>query len=187
MPSVNPTRAEALVLLHEFTASESLRRHALAVECAMQACAQKYGGDVNEWSMTGLLHDFDYERFPEFPSHPFAGSEILKEHGYPEEIRTAILGHVPEAGVERASMMARALFACDELCGFIMACAAVRPLGLSDLTSASVRKKMKDKAFARGVHREHIVSGAGELGVPLDEHIDFVIAALRPIAADLGL
>jgi putative nucleotidyltransferase with HDIG domain len=180
-------RQSALALLHEYTQSDALRKHALAVEAAMRACAGKFGGDPEVWGVTGLLHDFDYERYPEFPDHPTKGSEVLKQHGYSEEVRTAILGHVPSMNVARTTPMAKALFACDELCGFLVACALVRPNRLTDLEAPSVKKKMKDKAFARAVSREDITKGAEELGVPLDEHITFVIQALRPHAASLGL
>ena len=182
-----PTRDQALGLLFEYTASHALRGHAFAVAAAMKACAGKWDGNPGVWEITGLLHDFDYERFPRFPDHPYKGNEILAHHGYPEEIRSAILGHVPATGVERTTPMAKALFACDELCGFIVACAMVRPNKLTDLTSNSVLKKMKDKAFARNVSREDIRLGAEELGVPLAEHIDFVIAAVRGVSADIGL
>ncbi|MDH4070576.1 MAG: HDIG domain-containing protein [Ignavibacteria bacterium] len=185
MTDANPTREDALRLLHEYTKGDGLRKHALAVEAAMIACAEKFGGDPVVWGITGLLHDFDYERFPEFPAHPTEGNRILKEHRYPEEIRTAILGHVPEMNVPRESTMARALFACDELSGLVMACALVRPNGLADLRSSSVRKKMKDKAFARGVSREHIVQGAQEAGIDLNDLIDLVIQALRDRSSDL--
>lgn len=180
-----PTRDDALQLLHEYTRGDGLRKHALAVEAAMIACAERMGGEPAVWGITGLLHDFDYERFPEFPAHPTEGNRILSEHGYPEEIRTAILGHVPEMNVPRESQMARALFACDELSGLVMACALVRPNGLGDLRSSSVRKKMKDKAFARGVSREHIIQGAEEAGIDLNDLIDLVIQALRNRAGDL--
>lgn len=183
----HPSRAHALELLFEYTASPALRGHALAVASAMKACAAKAGENDELWEITGLLHDFDYERFPQFPDHPYKGHEILAQHGYPDEVRTAILGHVPATGVPRTSRMAKALFACDELCGFIVACALVRPNKLNDLTSSSVIRKMKDKAFARTVNREDIRLGAEELGVPLAEHIDFVIAAVRGVSAELGL
>jgi predicted hydrolase (HD superfamily) len=153
----------------------------------MKACARKWGGDPEQWEIAGLLHDFDYERYPEFPDHPYKGNGILAQHNYPEEIMTAILGHVPATGVPRTTSMAKALFACDELCGFIVACAMVRPNKLNDLTSSSVLKKLKDKAFARNVSREDIRQGAEELGVPLAEHIDFVIAAVREVTSEVGL
>ena len=178
-------RQQAYDLLCEFTKGESLRRHALAVEAAMRACAPGHGGDPELWGVTGLLHDFDYEMYPS--EHPLRGSDILKERGVGEDVRRAILGHVPSTNVPRDTEMARALFACDELCGFVMACAMVRPTRLAGMEASSVRKKMKDKAFARGVMREDIISGAAELGVDLNEHVTFVIAALTTVAADLGL
>jgi putative nucleotidyltransferase with HDIG domain len=172
--------------LYEYTKSESLRKHALAVEAAMRAYARKYGEDEELWGTVGLLHDFDYERFPEFPDHPMKGSEILKERGYSEEIRTTILSHVPATEVPRQSLMAKTLFACDELSGFIMAVAVIRPNKIADLEAASVKKKLKDKAFARSVNREDIHRGIEELGVPLDEHIAFVIDAMKASAPSLG-
>lgn len=180
-------RQSALELLYEFTKTDSLRKHALAVEAAMRAYARKYGEDEETWGVVGLLHDFDYEMHPHVPDHPMKGSEILKARGYPEDVRTTIISHVPEMNVPRETPMARALFACDELCGFLVACALVRPNRLQDLTAASVKKKLKDKAFARTVNREHIAQGMQELGVNPDEHIDFVIAALRGVARDIGL
>lgn len=179
-------RAESLNLLHEYTKSDSLRKHALAVEAAMRAYATKLNGNQDEWGIVGLLHDFDYEMFPQFPDHPTRGSEILKERGYSDEIRRAILGHVPPMNVPRDTPMAKALFACDELCGFIVACAMVRPNKISDLEASSVKKKLKDKAFARAVSREDIYAGAEELGVEMNEHITVVIDALKNISKDLG-
>jgi putative nucleotidyltransferase with HDIG domain len=158
------SRKDALELLFEYTASDSLRKHAFAVEAAMRAYAGKYGDDEEKWGIVGLLHDFDYERYPEFPGHPMTGTKILAEKGYPEDVRKAILGHVPSANSERDTLMAKALFACDELCGFVVACGLVRPNKLSDLEVSSVKKKMKDKAFARGVNRNDIVAGTEELG-----------------------
>jgi putative nucleotidyltransferase with HDIG domain len=180
-------RDDAWNLLCEFTRTESLRKHALAVEAAMRACAQKEGADAELWGMTGLLHDFDYEQNPEVPGHPMEGQRILAERGWPEDLRRAILAHVPAMGVPRDTPLARALFACDELCGFVVACAMVRPNRLEDLEASSVKKKMKDRAFARGVSREDIQLGASELGVPLEEHITFLIGALRGAAGPLGL
>jgi putative nucleotidyltransferase with HDIG domain len=180
-------RQAAWNLLCEYTQSESLRKHALAVEACLRAYARKFGADEESWGVVGLLHDFDYERFPNAPEHPLRGSEILKTKGVPEEWRRAILGHADYTGVPRDTLLARALFACDELAGFITACALVRPDKIASLEAKSVRKRMKDKAFARAVRREDIVRGAEELGVPLDEHIDFCIAALRGIADRLGL
>ena len=180
-------RQNALELLYEYTVSDSLRKHALAVESAMRAYAEAGGQDAETWGNVGLLHDFDYERYPQFPDHPTRGSEILKEKGYTEDMRRAILGHVPQMNVPRDTPMAKTLFACDELCGFIVACAMVRPGKLSDLEAPSVRKKMKDKAFARGVNREDIIKGAEELGVELNQHITFTIGALQKVAKELGL
>ncbi len=180
-------RNDALALLFEYTKGDSLRKHALAVEAAMRACAKKYGEDEETWGIVGILHDFDYERFPEFPDHPTKGSEILKEKGYPEEIRRTILSHVPQMNVPRDTPMSKALFACDELSGFIIACALVRPNRLSDLEASSVRKKLKDKAFARTVSREDIQQGISELGVDANEHIQFVVDALKGVSGELGL
>jgi putative nucleotidyltransferase with HDIG domain len=181
------TRQESLDLLHEYTKSDSLRKHALAVEAAMRAYADRFGENEETWGITGLLHDFDYEMHPTVPHHPMQGSEILKQRGYPEEIRQAILGHVPAMNVPRETRMAKTLFACDELCGFIIACAMVRPNKIADLEASSVKKKMKDKAFARGVNRDEIRQGVEELGIPLDEHITFLITALKEISDDLGI
>ena len=180
-------RTDALNLVHEYTKNDALVKHMLAVEAAMRAYARKFGEDEEIWGVTGLLHDFDYERYPDPPDHPLRGSEILKERGYSEEIRTAILGHASYTGVARESLMAKALFACDELCGFVMACSLVRPNKIADLEASSVKKKLKDKAFARNVNREDIVQGTAELGVPADEHIAFVIEAMRQAAEPLGL
>ena len=154
----------------------------------MRAYAKKYGEDEGLWGVVGLLHDFDYEKYPSPEDHPFRGCEILKEHGYSEEIRRAILSHAQYSGVPRESKMEKALFACDELAGFLTACALVKPgKSLAEVEAASVRKKMKDKAFARSVNRDDIVQGAGELGVPLEDHIAFCIEAMRGIASELGL
>jgi putative nucleotidyltransferase with HDIG domain len=181
-------RNQAWGLLTEFTPSESLRRHAMAVEACMRAYARKLGGDEEKWGLTGLLHDFDYERYPSAENHPFKGSEILKERGYPEDIRRAILSHADYSGVKRESQMEKALYACDELSGFITATALVKPnKSLAEVDARSIRKKMKDKAFARAVNRDDIISGAADLGVDLDEHITFCIAAMKTIAAGLGL
>ncbi len=174
-------------LLCEYTKSDSLRKHALAVEACMRACARKFGEDEEKWAITGLIHDFDYEMYPNAPDHPLKGSEILKERGFSDEIRTAILGHADYTGVARDTLMAKALFACDELAGFITACSYVRPDRIATLEAKSVRKRMKDKAFARAVSREDIIKGAEELGVPLDEHIAFCIEAMRASADALGL
>ncbi len=182
------TRDETLNLLFEYTKSDSLRKHAFAVESAMRAYARKFGQSEEEWGITGLIHDFDYEMYPTAPDHPLKGSEILKAKGYSDEIRTAILGHASYTNVPRESLMAKALFACDELCGFITACTLVRPnKKIAELEVSSVKKKMKDKAFARNVRREDITSGAEELGIPLDDHIQFVIDAMKANAEALGL
>ena len=180
-------RQAALDLLHEYTKSDSLRKHAYAVEAAMRAYARKFGEDEEKWGIVGLLHDFDYEVHPTVPDHPMKGSEILREHGYSDEVRTTIISHVPQMQVPRESPMAKTLFACDELCGFVVACALVRPNKLQDLNSSSVKKKLKDKAFARTVSREDILLGVDEMGVNIDEHIQFVVGALSKIAPDLGL
>jgi putative nucleotidyltransferase with HDIG domain len=181
-------RETAWCLLSEFTQSESLRKHALAVEACMRAYARKYGADQELWGMVGLLHDFDYEKYPSLEDHPYRGSEILEERGYSEELRRAILSHAEYTGVARVTPMEKALFACDELAGFISACALVKPgKSLAEVEAKSVRKKMKDKAFARSVHREDIIAGAGELGLDLEEHIAFCIEAMKGIAAELGL
>jgi putative nucleotidyltransferase with HDIG domain len=180
-------RQVAWDLLCEYTKNENLRKHALAVEACVVAYARKFGEDENKWGVVALIHDFDYEMYPHAPDHPLKGSEILKEKGVPEDIRRAILGHADYTGVPRDSQMAKVLFACDELAGFITACALVRPDRLATLEAKSVRKRMKDKAFARSVNREDIVKGAEELGIPLDEHITFCIRAMRGIAETLGL
>jgi putative nucleotidyltransferase with HDIG domain len=188
-----PSRDDALALQHEYTASESLRTHMLAVEAAMRAYAQHFGEDEDRWGLAGLIHDFDYERWPNAEhaadrGHPAEGVRLLRERGWPDDICEAILGHATYTGVERRSPMARALFAVDELTGLVTATALVRPSrSVLDVDARSVRKKMKDKAFARGVSREDIALGAEELGVPLDEHIAFVIAAMQRSATALGL
>lgn len=178
---------EALQLMHEYTKSDALRKHMYAVESAMRAYARKQGEDEEKWAIVGILHDFDYEMFPSAPDHPAKGSEILKEKGYPEEIRRAILGHASYMNVPRDTKMAQVLYACDELCGFINACAIIRPNKIADLEVSSVKKKLKDKAFARNVSREDILQGTQELGVLLDEHIQFVISAMKGDAQRLGL
>jgi putative nucleotidyltransferase with HDIG domain len=181
-------RAAAWGLLTEFTQSESLRKHALAVEACMRAYARKLGGDEELWAVTGLLHDFDYERWPSLEDHPYRGNEILAERGWSEEIRRAIMSHAEYSGVARVSPMEKALFACDELAGFITACALVTPgKSMAEVEAKSVRKKMKDKAFARSVNRDDIVNGAADLGVELEEHIAFCIEAMKGIAGELGL
>jgi len=182
------TRDEALAILHEFTKSESLRKHALAVEAAMRAYARKFGEDEDYWGVVGLLHDFDWEIHPSLPDHPLKGAEILRERGVDEGLIQDVLSHADHTGVERDTLVRKTLFAVDELTGFIIAVALVRPSrSLADLKAKSVTKKMKDKSFAAGVNRDDIRAGAEELGVELSEHIQFVIEALRPIGAELGL
>ena len=182
-----PTRDDAWNLLCEYTKGESLRKHALAVEAVMKSYARRFEEDQEKWGLVGMLHDFDYEMYPDPPDHPLKGSEILRNRGYTEEIRRAILGHANYTGVPRDTLLARALYACDELTGFIVACALVRPNGIWDLESKSVKKKLKDKAFARTVNRDEVYEGADELKAELAEHIDFIIAALREVAPDVGL
>jgi putative nucleotidyltransferase with HDIG domain len=187
------TRDRALALMHEYTASDALRKHMYAVEIAMRAMAERAGEDPDAWGLVGLLHDFDYERHPNAAhspteEHPAEGVRILAQQGFPEPMQRAILGHANYSGVPRDTPMARALFAVDELAGFLVACALVRPSrSLQDLEVSSVKKKLKDKAFARGVSREDVIRGAEELGAPLDEHIGFVLQALRPHERTLGL
>jgi putative nucleotidyltransferase with HDIG domain len=180
-------RQAAWNLLCEYTKNENLRKHALAVEACLRAYARKFGEEEEKWAVVGLIHDFDYELYPNAPDHPLKGSEILKEKGVSEEIRRAILGHADYTGVARDTSLAKALYACDELAGFVTACALVRPDRIATLEAKSVRKRMKDKAFARAVSRDDITKGAEELGLPLDEHITFCIAAMRGIANELGL
>jgi predicted hydrolase (HD superfamily) len=186
-------RDRALALMQEYTASDALRKHMYAVELAMRAMAERAGEDVDAWGLVGLVHDFDYERFPNAAhsateEHPAEGVRILTGLGLPEASARAILGHASYTDVPRDTPMAKALFAVDELCGFLVACALVRPSrSLQDLEVSSVRKKLKDKAFARGVSREDVLQGAAELGVPLVEHIAFVLGALRPHERILGL
>ncbi|HKP45789.1 MAG TPA: HD domain-containing protein [Pyrinomonadaceae bacterium] len=191
MPDALPNRNEAWELLCEYTEGESLRKHALAVEAAMRACVKRYGDESDnedEWGLVGLLHDFDYEKFPSAEQHPFTGANILCGRGYSERFIRAIMGHATYTGVPRDTAMARALFATDELCGFLVACALVRPTkSLDDLEVSSVKKKLKDKAFARSVNRDDIKQGIAELGVDMDQHIRFVIDALRPVQEQIGL
>ncbi|MFQ5746094.1 MAG: HD domain-containing protein [Gemmatimonadota bacterium] len=187
-----PAREQALALMHEYTPSEKLRRHMLGVEAAMRAYARKQGADEDLWGLTGLLHDFDYERWPNDGhaadrEHPSEGVRILRDLGYPEEMCRAILAHAEYTGVEPDGAMARTLRAVDELTGFIVACSLVRPNGITDLTPKSVKKKMKDRAFAAAVDREAIRTSTEELGEDLTEHIAFVIGALQDVAATLGL
>ena len=187
------TRDRTLALMHEYTASEALRKHMYAVEIAMRAMAARAGEDPDAWGVVGLIHDFDYERFPNpghapDAEHPSAGVRILAEQGLPEDWQRAILGHAAYTGVPRETAMAKALFAVDELCGFLVACALVRPSrSLADLEPKSVLKKLKDKAFARGVSREDVMRGAEEIGIPLEELVGFLLAALRPHERTLGL
>lgn len=186
------TRETAWSLLTEFTQSESLRKHALAVEACMRACSSRYGDGSPEaenlWGIVGLIHDFDYERWPSLDDHPYRGSEILEQRGYPQQIRRAIMSHAEYTGVTRDTPMEKCLFACDELAGFITAVALIKPSkSLAEVDLKSVRKRMKDKAFARKVNRADIIQGAASLGVDLDEHIGFCIEAMRPIASELGL
>ena len=188
-----PDRERALALVHEYTASESLRKHMLAVEAAMRAYARRFGEDEERWGLAGLLHDFDYERFPNADrradaEHPAEGVRILRAQGCPDDVCDAIMGHASYTGVPRETPMARTLFAVDELTGLVTATALVKPSrSLAEVDAKSVRKRMKDRAFARGVSREDVVQGAAELGVDLDEHVAFVIAAMQARAAELGL
>jgi putative nucleotidyltransferase with HDIG domain len=192
-PAVLPSRDSAVALMHEYTQSESLRKHMLSVEGAMRAYAEKFGEDVERWGLGGLVHDFDYERWPNAEhsaekEHPAEGVRILRSLGYPEDILQAILGHAIYCHVPREALMARTLFAVDELTGLVTATALVRPSkSVLEVDARSVRKKMKDKAFARGVSREDVLLGAAELGVDLDEHIQFVVNAMQARADVLGL
>ena len=193
MPDGLPSRSDALALLHEYTQSDSLRKHMLAVETAMRAYAAKFGEDPERWGLAGLIHDFDYEKFPNAEhsatdGHPAHGVRVLREKGWPEDILQAILGHGTYTGVPRETRMAKTLFAVDELTGLITATALVRPSrSVHEVDARSVRKKMKDKGFARGVNRDDVVTGAQDLGVDLDEHIQFVVDAMRASADALGL
>jgi putative nucleotidyltransferase with HDIG domain len=188
-----PTRDDALALVHEYTASDSLRKHMLAVEAAMRAYAEKEGADVERWGLAGLVHDFDYERFPNAghsptEQHPSEGVRLLRARGWPEDILEAIMGHALYTATPRVTPMAKTLFAVDELTGLITATALVRPSrSVHEVDARAVRKKMKDKAFARGVSREDVIAGASELGIDLDEHIAFVIGAMQRSADALGL
>ena len=186
------TREAAWELLTEFTQSESLRKHALAVEACMRACSRKLGDGSAEaenlWGIVGLIHDFDYDRWPSLEDHPYKGNAILKERGWPEAISRAVMSHAEYTGVTRDTPMEKALFACNDLAGFITAVALIKPgKSLAEVDAKSVRKRMKDKAFARKVNRDDIIQGAAALGVDLDEHIAFCIEALKPIADKLGL
>ena len=188
-----PSRDETLALVHEYTASESLRKHMLSVEAAMRAYALRFGEDPERWGLTGLVHDFDYERWPNeahspTEGHPSEGVRILREHGWPEDILEAILGHGNYTGVPRVTRLAKTLYAVDELTGLVTATALVRPSrSVHEVDARSVRKKMKDKAFARGVNRDDVVNGAADLGVDLDWHIQFVTDAMKAHAESLGL
>ena len=188
-----PSRDQTLALMQEYTASDSLRKHMLAVEGAMRAYARKFGEDEERWGTAGLIHDFDYERYPNnahspTEEHPSEGVRVLRTRGYPEDILTAILGHAHYTDTPRESLMAKTLFAVDELTGLITATALVRPTkSVHEVDARSVRKKMKDKAFARGVNRDDVINGAQELGIDLDEHISFVIAAMQARSSELGL
>ncbi|HKQ57495.1 MAG TPA: HD domain-containing protein [Candidatus Eisenbacteria bacterium] len=183
-----PTREQAIALLHEWIQNPGLRKHCYAVEAAMRAYAPRYDGDPERWGLTGLIHDFDWERHPDLERHPMLGVETLRAQGWPEDICRAVLGHAERSGVPRDTPMAKALYACDEVAGFLVACALVTPgKSLADVEVASVRKKMKRADFARNVNREDMVNGAAELGVDLDEHIAFVLEAMRGIKGELGL
>ncbi len=182
------SREAAWDLLCEYTKSESLRKHALAVEAAVRGYARTYGEDEEAWGVVALLHDFDYERYPDAENHPYRGAEILREKGYPEWVVRAVMSHADYTGVERESLLERVLFACDEMAGFVTAAALVRPSkSVQDLEASSVVKKMKDKAFARAVSREDLKAGAEALNLPLADHVNNVIAAMRERATELGL
>src|SRR6476619_4215867 len=181
------TREQAWETLTKYTQSEPLRRHALAVEAAVGAYAHKFGEDEELWRVTALLHDFDYEMHPALDKHPQDGAPILREEGYPEEVVERVLSHAEHLGLPRDTPLKKTLFACDELSGFVHACGLVRPDGIDSLTPKSVRKKLKQPSFAAGVHRDEVYAGAEDLGVDLDEHIAFIIDAMKPIAPELGL
>ncbi len=181
-------RQSVWCLLTEFTQSENLRKHALAVEACMRAYARKFGEDEEKWAVVGLIHDFDYDRWPSLEDHPYRGNEILTQRGWPEEIKKAVMSHADYTGVARDTAMEKTLFACDELAGFITAAALVRPdKSIHSLEAKSVKKRMKDKAFARSVSRDDMINGAAALGVDLDQHIAFCIDAMKEIAPELGL
>src|SRR6266508_1331141 len=183
----NPTREQAWDTLTRYTKSESLLRHALAVEAAVRSYARRFGEDEELWGVVALLHDFDYEIHPTLDKHPQDGAPILREEGYSEEVVEAVLSHAVHLAMPRDTPLKKTLFACDELSGFVHACALVRPTGLDGLEPKSVRKKLKQPSFASGVHREDVYKGAEELGVELDEHIRVVVEALKPISSELGL
>src|SRR5207248_10003668 len=181
-------RADAYALVTEYTQNPSLIKHMLAVEAAMRAYARKFGDDEERWGIVGLLHDYDYERWPDPPNHPLKGSEILRERGYPDDVIYAIKAHADYlTDCPRVGRLDKALYACDELAGLVTAAALVRPNGITDLTASSVRKKMKSKGFARNVRREDVERGAADFGVELNAHIQFVIDAMKPLAGELGL
>src|SRR6059058_4000376 len=184
---VQPTRQQAWETLTKYTKSESLLRHAMAVEASTAAYAGKFGGDEELWRVAALLHDFDYEMHPTLDKHPQDGAPILREEGYPEEVIETVLSHAEHLGLVRDTLLKKTLFACDELSGFVHACALVRPTGLEGLEPKSVKKKLKQPSFAAGVHRDEVYKGAEELGVELDDHIRTIVAALLPISAELGL
>ncbi|CAB4697923.1 unannotated protein [freshwater metagenome] len=186
-PTLTPTRNQAWSTLTEYTKSEALLRHALAVEASTASYAARFGADEELWRVAALLHDFDYEMHPTLDQHPQDGAPILRELGYPEEVIEAVLSHANHLGIPRVTPLQKALFACDELSGFVHACGLVRPTGLEGLEPKSVRKKLKQPSFAAGVDRADVYEGAELLEIDLDEHIANVIAALQPIAADLGL
>jgi len=182
------TREDAYSILTEFTKNENLIKHALAVEAAMKSYAQKFGEDEEKWGIVGLIHDFDYEKYPTMEDHPFKGAEILKERGWPEDIIRGVLCHAGHTGIERKTLMEKAIYAVDELTGFIIAVALVRPSKkIEDVKVKSVKKKMKDKLFAAKVDRNQITKGAEELGVTLEEHIQTVLDAMKEISDDLGV
>jgi putative nucleotidyltransferase with HDIG domain len=183
-----PTREQAVALLHEWMQNPNLRKHCYAVEAAMRAYARKFGEEEDRWGIAGLIHDFDWERHPDLERHPVKGVEVLRQLGWPEDVCRAVLGHASHTGVPRDTLMAKTLFACDELCGFLVACALVQPdKSLASVNVASVKKKMRRLDFARNVSRDDIVNGANELEVDLDQHIEFVLEAMRGIKSELGL
>lgn len=183
-----PSREQALALVHDWIQNANLRKHCYAVEAAMRAYARKSGEDEDRWGITGLVHDFDWERHPDLERHPVEGVKFLREQGWPEDVCTAVLGHATHTGVARDTLMAKTLYACDELSGFLVACALVQPgRTLAEVEVPSVRRKMKSAGFARNVNRDDIEKGAAELGVDLDEHIAFVLASMQAIHAELGL
>jgi putative nucleotidyltransferase with HDIG domain len=187
MDQTLPTRQQAWDILTRYTEGDRLRKHALAVEAVMRAFARRHGEPEDLYGLVGLLHDFDYERWPEIGQHTVEGAKILRAEGFPPVIVDAILSHVTENGLPRDSLLKKAIFACDELTGFVVAVALVKGGDLAQVTPQSVQKKLKDKSFARGVRREDVTDGAALLGIPLDEHIAFVVEALKPVAEDIGL